>query len=176
MSESTGIESPALRAFVGLGSNLGDRETMIRMALDDLARLPGTSLVRASSLYDSEPVGEIEQPNFLNAAAVLETRLTPRQLLWNLHLIEKRLGRVRTQQRWGPRVIDLDLLLYDNLVLDEPDLRVPHPELTRRSFVLVPLVELEPLLIHPVTGQTLLHHLSGLGERPPVRRGTRLWN
>ena len=80
--------------------------------------------------------------------AQIDTELTARQLLWNLQLIERRLGRVRTQ-RWGPRTIDLDLLLYGDLVVDEPDLQVPHPELTRRSFVLVPLVELDPLLVHP---------------------------
>ena len=164
-----------MKAFVGLGSNLGEREAMIRLALETLSRLPGTHLVKASSLYDTEPVGEVDQPNFLNAVAQLDTELTARQLLWNLHLIEKRLGRVRTQ-RWGPRTIDLDLLLYGSLVLDEPELTVPHPELTARSFVLVPLVELDPLLVHPVTGETLLHHLSRLNTRPPVKRGSRLWN
>lgn len=164
-----------MKAFVGLGSNLGEREAMIRLALDDLARLPGTRLLRASSLYDTEPVGDAEQPNFLNAVAQLETGLTARQLLWNLLLIEKRLGRVRTR-RWGPRVIDLDLLLYGSLVVEEDDLQLPHPELTRRSFVLVPLVELDPLLVHPVTGETLLQHLSRLHTRPPVKKGTRLWN
>lgn len=164
-----------MKAFVGLGSNLGERESMIRLALDDLARLPGTTLVRASSLYDTEPVGDVEQPNFLNAVAQIDTELSARQLLWNLLLIEKRLGRVRAQ-RWGPRTIDLDLLLYGNLIVEEPDLRVPHPELTRRSFVLVPLVELDPLLTHPETGETLLTHLSRLHTRPPVKRGTRLWN
>jgi 2-amino-4-hydroxy-6-hydroxymethyldihydropteridine diphosphokinase len=171
-AQGTGI---GMKAFVGLGSNLGEREAMIRMALDDLARLPHTRLVRASSLYDTEPVGEIDQPNFLNAVAQLDTELTARQLLWNLLLVEKRLGRVR-HQRWGPRTIDLDLLLYGGLVLDEPDLKVPHPELLKRSFVLVPLVELDPLLVHPVSGETLLHHLSLLHERPPVRRGSRLLN
>ena len=164
-----------MKVFVGLGSNLGEREAMIRLALEALSRLPGTHLVKASSLYDTEPVGEVDQPNFLNAVAQLDTELTARQLLWNLHLIEKRLGRVRTQ-RWGPRTIDLDLLLYGSLVLDEPELTVPHPELTARSFVLVPLVELDPLLVHPVTGETLLHHLSRLNTRPPVKRGSRLWN
>lgn len=164
-----------MKAFIGLGSNLGEREAMIRLALDDLARLPSTTLVRASSLYDTEPVGEVDQPNFLNAVAELDTELSARQLLWNLSLIEKRLGRLRTQ-RWGPRTIDLDLLLYGAQVIDESDLSVPHPELTRRSFVLVPLVELDPLLVHPVTGETLLSHLSRLGARPPVKRGTRLWN
>ena len=164
-----------MKAFIGLGSNLGEREAMIRLSLDDLARLPSTLLVRASSLYDTEPVGEVEQPNFLNAVAQLDTELTARQLLWNLQLVERRLGRVRTQ-RWGPRTIDLDLLLYGNLIVEEPDLIVPHPELIRRSFVLVPLVELDPLLVHPGTGETLLSHLSKLNTRPPVKRGSRLWN
>ncbi len=164
-----------MKAYIGLGSNLGDREANIRAALDGLAAMTDTELTRASSLYDTEPVGEIEQPDFLNAVAELDTDLTPRQLLWNLLLIEKRLGRVRTT-RWGPRVIDLDLLLVGELVVDEPGLRVPHPELTRRSFVLVPLVELDPLLRHPETGETLLHHLSRIETRPPVKRGSRLWN
>lgn len=164
-----------MKAFIGLGSNLGEREAQIRMALDDLARLPGSRLVRASSLYDSEPVGDVDQPNYLNAAVEFETELTARQLLWNLMLIERRLGRTRTR-RWGPRTIDLDLLLYGPLVVDEPDLQVPHPELLRRSFVLVPLIEIDPLLLHPVTGQTLISHLASLKSRPPVKRGTRLWN
>jgi 2-amino-4-hydroxy-6-hydroxymethyldihydropteridine diphosphokinase len=165
-----------VRAFVGLGSNLGEREAMIRAALEELSHLPDSTLERASSLYDTEPVGETEQPNFLNAVAELETELSARQLLWNLLLIEKRLGRVRTR-RWGPRSIDLDLLLYGDEVLDQPDLQVPHPELLRRSFVLVPLVELDPLVVHPVTGETLLAHLSRLKNvRPPVKKGSRLWN
>jgi 2-amino-4-hydroxy-6-hydroxymethyldihydropteridine diphosphokinase len=165
-----------MRTFIGLGSNLGERESMIRLALDELAHLPSTTLVRASSLYDTEPVGDPDQPGFLNAVAELETELAARQLLWNLLLIERRLGRVRTRP-WGPRVIDLDLLLYGSEVLDQPDLRVPHPELIRRSFVLVPLVELDPLVVHPVTGETLLAHLSRLNNtRPPVKKGSRLWN
>ena len=165
-----------MMAWIGLGSNLGEREAMIRLALDDLARIPSTTLVRASSLYDTEPVGEVDQPNFLNAVAQVDTELTARQLLWNLQLIERRLGRVRSQ-RWGPRTIDLDLLLFGHQVLEEPELHVPHPELTRRSFVLVPLIELDPLLVHPVTGETLLAHLSRLhSARPPVKQGTRLWN
>jgi 2-amino-4-hydroxy-6-hydroxymethyldihydropteridine diphosphokinase len=165
-----------MRSFIGLGSNLGEREAMIRRALEDLARLPSTTLVRASSLYDTEPVGDPDQPGFLNAVAELETGLGARQLLWNLLLIERRLGRERTR-RWGPRVIDLDLLLHGDEVLDEPDLTVPHPELVRRSFVLVPLVELDPLIVHPVTGETMLAHLSHLkSDRPPVKKGSRLWN
>ncbi len=164
-----------MKAFIGLGSNLGERENMIRQALEALSLLPDTDLVRASSLYDTEPVGDVDQPNFLNAVAQVETDLPAQQLLWNLQLIEKRLGRERTR-RWGPRVIDLDLLLYGDEIIEEDNLRVPHPELTRRAFVLVPLVELEPLLVHPGTGETLLSHLSKLGARPPLKRGTRLWN
>ena len=164
-----------MKTYIGLGSNLGEREAQIRLALDDLARLPESRLVRASSLYDSEPVGDVDQPNFLNAVAELETELTAPQLLWNLLLIERRLGRTRTR-RWGPRTIDLDLLLYGPLVVEEPDLQIPHPEMTRRSFVLVPLVELDPLLVHPVTGETLITHLTSLKTRPPVKRGSRLLN
>ena len=164
-----------MRAFIGLGSNLGDREANVRQALEHLAHAPETSVVRASSLYDTEPVGVEEQPHFLNAVAQLETQLTPHQLLWNLMLIERRLGRVRTQ-RWGPRTLDLDLLFYEDLVLEDDDLTIPHPELAKRSFVLVPLVELEPLLVHPVTGETVLALLQRLGARPLVKHGSRLWN
>jgi len=164
-----------VRATIGLGSNLGDREANLRQALEHLAQTPETAVVRASSLYDTEPVGVEEQPHFLNAVAQLETQLTAQQLLWNLKLIERRLGRVRTQ-RWGPRTIDLDLLLYEDLVLDEDDLQIPHPELAKRSFVLVPLVELDPLLVHPATGETMLALLQRLGARPLVKQGSRLWN
>lgn len=165
-----------MKAYVGLGSNLGERETLIRLALEQLAALPETTLGRVSSLYDTAPVGELDQPNFLNAVAVVETDLTARQLLWNLLLIERRLGRVRgAGSRYGPRTIDLDLLLFGDLVVDEPELVVPHPELARRAFVLVPLVELEPALVHPVLGETMVNLLAHLKARPPVKRMSRLW-
>lgn len=164
-----------MKAYIGLGSNLGDREGQIRAALEAIADLPDTDLLRVSSLYDTEPAGEVDQPNFLNAAALVDTELEPRQLLWNLLLVEKRLGRVRTQP-WGPRTIDLDLLLYGDEIIEEDDLRVPHPEIIRRSFVLVPLVELDPRLVHPGTGETMAAHLNRLGARPLVKRGTLSWN
>jgi len=164
-----------MKAFIGLGSNLGDREANIRQALQFLEQLPETTIVRGSSLYDTEPVGVSDQPNFLNGVVQIETHLAPRQLLWNLMLIERRLGRVRTQP-WGPRVIDLDLLLYGDEVVDEDDLQVPHPLMTQRSFVMVPLVEIEPLLVHPVTNQTMLSILQRLGADPLVKHGSRLWN
>lgn len=162
-----------MKAFVGLGSNLGERETLMRQALEDLGRLPETTLVRTSSLYDTEPLGEVEQPNFLNAVVILDTGLTARQLLWNLRRIEVRLGRVRTRP-WGPRTMDLDLLLYGDLVVDEPDLKLPHPELSRRAFVLVPLVELDPGIVHPVLGQTTHQLLARLQANPPVQKVSRL--
>ena len=164
-----------MKAYIGLGSNLGDREANIRQALQFLEQLPETTIVRGSSLYDTEPVGVSDQPNFLNGVVQIETHLAPRQLLWNLMLIERRLGRVRTQP-WGPRVIDLDLLLYGDEVVDEDDLQVPHPLMTQRSFVMVPLVEIEPLLVHPVTNQTMLSILQRLGADPLVKHGSRLWN
>ncbi|NOT34499.1 MAG: 2-amino-4-hydroxy-6-hydroxymethyldihydropteridine diphosphokinase [Candidatus Eisenbacteria bacterium] len=164
-----------MMAYVGLGANLGDREAQLRAAIEALAALPDTRVIRVSSLYDTEPVGEVEQPNFLNGVAHLDTGLTARQLLWNLMLIEKRLGRVRSV-RWGPRTIDLDLLLYGDLVLEESDLQLPHPEMLRRAFVLAPLVELDPTLTHPVTGETVTEHLARLKVRPPAKHGTRIWN
>lgn len=164
-----------MKAFIGLGSNLGDREQHLRQALEQIEQLPESTIVRASSLYDTEPVGAPGQPHFLNAVVWIETRMPPRQLLWNLLRIEKRLGRVRTQ-RWGPRTIDLDLLMVGDMVIDEPELTLPHPRMTERSFVMVPLVELDPLAIHPVTGQTLLSILQRLGDRPLIKHATRIWN
>ena len=166
-----------MKAYVGLGSNLGEREALIRVAIEGLARLPETRLTMVSSLYDTEPVGELDQPNFLNAVAQLETELTARQLLWNLLLVERRLGRVRSgAARYGPRTIDLDLLLYGNLVLDEPNLMLPHPELHRRAFVLVPLCEIDPNIVHPLLGETTHDLLAKLESRPVVKRMSRLWN
>ena len=162
-----------MRAFVGLGSNLGEREALIGQALDELAALPDTTLIRVSSLYDTEPVGVIEQPRFLNAVAMLDTELTARQLLWNLQRIEARLGRTRSQ-RWGPRTMDLDLLLYGDLVIEEDDLRLPHRELAQRAFVLVPLVELDPQITHPVSGLSVVQMLARLDHKSPVKRISRL--
>src|SRR5204863_6285137 len=144
------IQARMKRAYVGIGSNLGEREANIRQAVDLLAEMPQTRLSRLSSLYDSDPVGLLDQPPFLNTVAMLETDLSPRQLLWNLNLIEHRLGRVRSQH-WGPRTIDLDILFYSNLILDEPDLTIPHPELENRAFVLIPLREIDRFLPYPRT-------------------------
>ncbi len=164
-----------MKAYVGLGSNLGERETTIRTAVDELSRLPDTQLVQISSLYDTAPVGEAEQPNFLNAVAVLETGLDAPSLFWNMLLIERRLGRVRQPgRRFAPRTIDLDLLLFGDEAIDLPDLKVPHPELPRRAFVLVPLVEVDPHAVHPGLGLSMRELLSRLDSPPSVRRMSRL--
>lgn len=146
-------------AYVGLGSNLGDREALIRRA----AELIGAR--RLSTVIETEPWGHVNQPRFLNAAAEVETPLTPRQLLVFLLDVERRLGRERIGPRWGPRTIDLDLLLYGEDTVEEPDLVVPHPRLTEREFALRPLAELVPSLKIPGNG-TVQEALAGL-QSPP---------
>lgn len=143
-------------AYIGLGSNLGDRERLIREA----AELIGA--VRLSTVIETEPWGYANQPRFLNAVAEIETRLTARQLLDHLLDVERRLGRERIGAQWGPRTIDLDLLLYGDETIDEPGLVVPHPRLADRDFVLRPLAELAPSLKIPgsVTVQAALAGLS----------------
>jgi 2-amino-4-hydroxy-6-hydroxymethyldihydropteridine diphosphokinase len=147
------------RAFVGLGSNLGDREAVIRAAVAELDATPGVTLVAVSSLIDTEPVGNVEQPRFLNGVAALETSLSARELLALLLAVEARFGRDRAAAPvHGPRTLDLDLLIYGEAEIDEPGLRIPHPRLHERAFVLGPLAELAPALEVPGKGaiQTLL--------------------
>jgi 2-amino-4-hydroxy-6-hydroxymethyldihydropteridine diphosphokinase len=148
-------------AFVGLGANLGDREATIRRALELLDGDPDVAVVAVSKLRNTEPVGVVDQPHFLNGAAMLETQLAPRALLERLLGVERALGRTRDGPRWGPRTIDLDLLLYDDEIVDEPGLRVPHPRLTERRFALEPLAELDAGLVVPGAGpvETLLASL-----------------
>jgi 2-amino-4-hydroxy-6-hydroxymethyldihydropteridine diphosphokinase len=147
--------------FVGIGSNLGDRKAHIRRALELLASEPGIEVEQISQIRETDPVGVVDQPRFLNAAARLTTDLEPRALLDRLLAVEQALGRVRTGVRYGPRTIDLDLLLYGDRVVDEPGLRVPHPRLAERRFVLEPLAELDPALDVPGRGpvQALLASL-----------------
>ncbi len=141
------------RAFVGIGANLGDREQTIRRAIALLGFAPGVEVVATSRLRETEPWGPIAQPRYLNGAVELLTDLDPRQLLETLLGIEAELGRVRDGERWGPRTIDLDLLLLDGIVVDEPGLQLPHPRLHERSFVLEPLCDLDPKLDVPGQGR-----------------------
>ena len=158
-----------MRAYVGLGSNLGDRSAHLLLGLSALSRLPQTHLLRLSPVYETEPVGP-PQPPYLNLVAELETGLAPRALLLEMLRIERALGRER-RERWGPRTLDLDLLLYGDLVLEEEGLTVPHPRLHERAFVLVPLLDLLPEGRHPLLGQSfreLLASLDTSGVRPLV--------
>ena len=139
-------------AYVGLGSNLGDRRATLRRALELLAAEPDVELVTVSAVRETEPVGLADQPRFLNAVAAVETPLPPRALLERLLAVEVALGRTRTGPRFGPRTIDLDLLLHGDAVVDEPGLTVPHPRLHERRFVLEPLAELDPHLVVPGRG------------------------
>jgi 2-amino-4-hydroxy-6-hydroxymethyldihydropteridine diphosphokinase len=140
-----------VRAYVGLGANLGDREGSIRRAVTLLGGAAGVEVVSVSTLRETEPWGPVEQPPYLNGAVELETELGPRALLELLLDVERRLGRVRTK-RWGPRTIDLDLLLHGDWVVDEPGLTLPHPRLHERRFALEPLAELAPDAVIPGRG------------------------
>jgi 2-amino-4-hydroxy-6-hydroxymethyldihydropteridine diphosphokinase len=147
------------RAYVGLGSNLGDREATIRAALAELDAADGVDVIAVSTLVDTAPVGYTDQPRFLNGAAALESRLLPRELLDLLLAVEARFGRDRAfVPAQGPRTLDLDLLLYGEARIHEPGLEIPHPRLHERAFVLGPLAELDPALEVPGKGsiQTLL--------------------
>lgn len=144
------MSAPAL-AYVGLGSNLEQPEGQLRRALDELSRLPGTRLSAHSGLYRNPPMGPVPQPDYVNAVAALETILAPLELLDRLQAVEQAHGRVRIE-RWGPRTLDLDLLLYAERIIDEPRLQVPHPGLHERPFVLYPLAEIAPQLTIPGRG------------------------
>jgi len=143
------------RAYVGLGANVGPREETLRQAVELLATEDGVEVVGVSTLRETDPVGVVDQPRFLNGAVAVGTTLSPRELLDVLLRIERTLGRVRDGTRWGPRTVDLDLLVYADEMVDEPGLRVPHPRLQERRFALEPLAELDPGLVIPGAGRVL---------------------
>ena len=156
-------------AAIGLGANLGDAAATLREAIAELARLPRTELLRASRLYRTPAWGVTEQPDFINAVALVETALPPRDLLDALLAIERSFGRTRLDgERWGPRTLDLDLLLHGDAVVDEPGLRVPHPRLHERAFALLPLLEAWPDAeipgIGPARKRALLLHFGTAGK------------
>jgi 2-amino-4-hydroxy-6-hydroxymethyldihydropteridine diphosphokinase len=137
---------------VGLGSNLADPVAQVRRALEELADIPETRVTARSPLYRSAPLGSQDQPDYINAVAALDTRLAPLELLASLRDIERIHGRVRDGTRWGPRSLDLDLLLYGDVAMDTPELSLPHPGLPERAFVLYPLFDIAPQLAVPGKG------------------------
>ncbi len=158
-----------MRVLLSLGGNLGDREDNLRKALRALRALEGVALGRVSHTYETEPLGDTAQPVFLNLAAEIETDLGPLELLDAVKGIEKRLGREATY-RWGPRVIDIDLILCGSEVIDGERLTVPHPEFRKRAFVLAPLAEIAPDAIDPVTGRTVAELAACVEDKGKVVR------
>jgi 2-amino-4-hydroxy-6-hydroxymethyldihydropteridine diphosphokinase len=144
--------------FIALGSNIGNRKNYIHNAIILLGNNPEITVVKQSSLIETKPVGPIEQDLFINAVIEISTSLTPQELLATCLAVEEQIGRVRTQ-RWGPRTIDLDILLFADRIIAGANLKIPHPELSMRAFVLVPLAEIAPKIQHPVLRMTALDML-----------------
>ncbi len=167
-----GKVSSGVSVLLGIGSNLGDRRRNIQSALRYLDAERDIEVLVLSPVIETEPVGGPPQGRYLNAAAEISTRLEPRSLLAVLHAVESRLGRVRGAQD-GPREIDLDILLYGDLVLREPDLEIPHPRMLERGFVLDPLREIAPGKIHPLTRRSVEEHWRSFHEGSQMPGGVR---
>lgn len=150
----------SIKCAIALGSNLGDSLTILENALQIIAQTQGITLISHSSWYKTAPVGP-PQPDYLNGCALLEVQLTPQDLLKTLLEIEQKFGRVR-RQRWGPRTLDLDVLLFGDLILDTPNLQIPHPRMRERAFVLVPLAEIADNWIDPTSGLAIAQLLDGV--------------
>ena len=152
------------RAFIGIGSNLGDRKANVFEAIGRIQDLPNTRVLKQSSLYESEPLGDAKTW-FVNAAIEIDTEVSPDELLKRLKAIETAMGRKRVRgKRWGSRIIDLDILFYNNEIVDKRTLKIPHPELHKRRFVLAPLSELAPQMIHPQLTATISELLAGVQD------------
>ncbi|MBK1987793.1 2-amino-4-hydroxy-6-hydroxymethyldihydropteridine diphosphokinase [Sphaerospermopsis aphanizomenoides BCCUSP55] len=142
-----------MRSAIALGSNMGDPQAILAAALETLVQTPGIILAAKSSWYQTKAIGP-PQPDYLNGCAILEVKMPPQTLLATLLAVENKFGRVR-HEHWGPRTLDLDLLLYDDLILDQPNLQIPHPRMHERAFVLVPLTEIAPTWREPKSGRTI---------------------
>jgi 2-amino-4-hydroxy-6-hydroxymethyldihydropteridine diphosphokinase len=161
--------TPLHMVYVGLGSNLGDRAGHLRHALGRLGALPATRLVAVSEFLETEPVGPVAQGAFLNAAAAIETAFSGRELLGHIHAIERERGRDRAaEERWGPRTLDVDILLFGDQVIDEPGLTIPHPRLHERMFALEPLAAIAPEVVVPTLGRRVSVLLGELRAREGV--------
>src|SRR6185295_6394345 len=156
------------RVYIGLGSNLGDRKANIREAEERLSKLPDTRIAKASALYESEPLGDAKTW-FVNSVLEIETDFEPDELMKRLRAIEAAMGRKRVKgKRWGSRIIDLDILMFDNQTVTKRSLKIPHPEMHKRRFVLLPLSELAPHVSHPQLGSSISELLGGLKDAKKV--------
>jgi 2-amino-4-hydroxy-6-hydroxymethyldihydropteridine diphosphokinase len=157
-------------SYLSLGSNLGNKITNLKRAVTSINKHPQIKLLAQSSVYETKPVGYQKQPDFLNLVIKVETTLSPQQLWQVVETIEKKIGRKPTV-RWGPRLIDIDILLYNDLILTQPDLEIPHPELEKRAFVLIPLQEIAPSLRLP-SGNNLASLIKNLPKQGVKRIGS----
>src|SRR3970040_204696 len=148
------ITAVAHQVYIGIGSNVGNKRENFLEALSRVAKLPDTKVVKESSLYESEPIGDAKEW-YVTGAIEIETKFKPDMLLKKFKNIERAMGRKKVKKRWGARIIDLDILLYDSAVGKKKNLRIPHPEMPNRKFVLIPLSEIAPQVIHPELGMTI---------------------
>jgi len=155
-------------AYIGIGSNLGKKRENYLEALERIAKVPNTRIVKESSLYESEPWGGESREWYVNGVIEIETELTPDDLLKKCQNIERAMGRKRVRKRWGARIIDLDILLYDNLIVGKKNLKIPHPEMHKRKFVLIPLSEIAPQIVHPILGMTISELLVSVQDEKRV--------
>jgi len=157
------------KVFLGIGTNLGNRESNLEEAVARIEEYIG-KVTRSSSVYETEPWGFQAEDEFLNMVVKVETKLTPSGLLGRILMIESLLGRVRSEKQYSSRVIDIDILLYEDLVIDEENLKIPHPLLHERKFVLVPLCEIEPELVHPVLNKSVATLLESCLDKSKVKK------
>ncbi|HQT91991.1 MAG TPA: 2-amino-4-hydroxy-6-hydroxymethyldihydropteridine diphosphokinase [Candidatus Kryptobacter bacterium] len=156
-------------SYLSLGSNLGDRLAYLRQAVESISGIPGVNLHRVSSVYETEPVGISDQPDFFNMAAAIRTQLEPLELLKNLKEIEGKMGRIH-RERWREREIDIDIIFYEDRTINSAELTIPHASAHLRRFVLEPLAEIAPAFQHPVFHETVARLLDACADRSAVRR------
>lgn len=151
------------QVYIGIGSNLGNKRENYLEALERIAKLPKTRIIKESSVYESQPHGDSKEW-YINGVIEIETEMKPELLLNKFKNIERAMGRKKVRKKWGARIIDLDILLYDSLILNKKNLKIPHPEMHQRKFVLIPLSELGPQVIHPVLGTSISEILVGVKD------------